>query len=514
MAMRADGARWAIATPHTAATDAGVAAFERGGSAVDAALAAATTLAVAYPHMCGVGGDLFALVQQGMAAPITIASSGRSPAGADPTALARMPAMPIRGPVPITVPGAVAGWAALHRSGARLPWGDAFTTAIGLATDGVEVSGSLAGELAEPGAPFRDDPGLGAIFFPTGEPATVGSVVRQPALARTLELLATEGPDALYRGPVGRAYAAGLAEAGSPLTVEDLATHEATLVEPLRLRFRDLEVRVAPPNSQGFVLLQILALLERLGLEPDLDGPDVAKIARVIDGANGDRDLHLADPDRMRIRPQELLVADHLATILEHPEMGEPARPHGDTIALVAADAGGNAVSLIQSLFWGFGAGILEPATGIVAQNRGACFTLEPGHPNAFAPGARPFHTLMPALVHDDAGLAGVAGTMGGYQQPQINLHTITRTFVGGHHPAEAVAAPRWVVLGSDEGNARPVVGLEPGVPAATKEILATETGFDQLEADGFGHAHLIRRSSAGFSVGSDPRADGSAAAG
>jgi gamma-glutamyltranspeptidase/glutathione hydrolase len=171
-------------------------------------------------------------------------------------------------------------------------------------------------------------------------------------------------------------------------------------------------------------------------------------------------------------------------------------------------------VSLIQSLFWGFGSGICEPATGIVAQNRGACFTLEPGHPNRFAPGVRPFHTLMPALIHSDDRLAGVAGTMGGYQQPQINLHTITRTFVAGAHPAEAVAAPRWVVLGADEGNDQPVVGLEPGVDAATREALRDGAGFGELEEDGFGHAHLIRCTDGGFAVGSDPRADGAAAAG
>jgi gamma-glutamyltranspeptidase/glutathione hydrolase len=338
--------------------------------------------------------------------------------------------------------------------------------------------------------------------------------VRQPALARTLETLAHDGPAALYGGSVGRAYADGLAAAGSPLTLQDLAGHEASLVAPLRAAFRDLHVSVAPPNSQGFVLLQILSLLERLGIDPDMDGADAGRIARVIDAANADRDRHLADPDRMEVHPSTLLDDGHLAALADQASAAAPGRADGDTIALVAADADGNAVSLIQSLFWGFGSGILEPATGIVAQNRGACFTLTPRHPNVFAPGVRPFHTLMPVLVHDDEGLVGVAGTMGGYQQPQINLHTITRAFVGGVHPSDAVSAPRWVVLGSDEGNDRPIVGVEPALPSATRAALAGETGFDQLEEDGFGHAHLIRRSAGGFEVGSDPRADGAAAAG
>jgi gamma-glutamyltranspeptidase/glutathione hydrolase len=514
MSLRADGPGWAIATPHTAATDAGVAAFQRGGTAMDAALAAAVTHAVAYPHMCGVGGDLFALVQREDGALVAISSSGRSPTAADPGALEGLPAMPIRGPVPITVPGAVAGWQALHASGARLPWADAFTSATRLAADGVVVSTSLTQSLADPDAPFRDDPGLTEIFYGDGAAAPLGSPVRQPALARTLEAIAHEGPTALYGGAVGRAYAEGLAAAGSPITLDDLATHEASLVAPMRAAFRDLHVSVAPPNSQGFVLLQILALLERQGLDPDMDGPDAGRIARAIDAANADRDRHLADPDRMGVHPSTLLDDGHLAALADQASAAAPGRADGDTIALVAADADGNAVSLIQSLFWGFGSGILEPTTGIVAQNRGACFTLEPGHPNSFAPGVRPFHTLMPVLVHTDEGLAGVAGTMGGYQQPQINLHTITRAFVGGSHPADAVAAPRWVVLGRDEGNERPAVGLEPGVRAATRAALTSHTGFDQLEEDGFGHAHLIRRTAEGFAVGSDPRADGAAAAG
>ncbi|MEP6757984.1 MAG: gamma-glutamyltransferase [Actinomycetota bacterium] len=516
MTFRADGSSWAIATPHTAATHAGTAAFERGGTAIDAALHAAVTLAVVYPHMCGVGGDLFALVQRSDGETLAISSSGRSPAAANPDALASEREMPIRGPVPITVPGAVAGWDALHTTGALLPWADAFESASALADDGSTVSRSLAGSLLDPDAPFATDPGLADVFFPGGRAAVLGATVRQPALARTLRTLAHDGPAALYGGALGRAYALGLSAAGSPITIEDLAAHTASVLAPMRAAFRDLHVSVVPPNSQGFALLQMLALVERLGIDPDLDGAAAGRIARVIVAANVDRDRHLADPDRMRVHPSSLLEDGHLAALAEDARdpVPVPGRPDGDTIALVTADAEGNAVSLIQSLFWGFGSGILEPVTGIAAQNRGACFTLERDHPNRFAPGARPFHTLMPVLVHDTAGLVGVAGTMGGYQQPQINLHTITKTFVAGAHPADAVAAPRWVVLGADEGRRPPQVGLEPGVPAAAEEALRAEGTFELTQEDAFGHAHLIRRTQDGFLVGSDPRADGSAAAG
>jgi gamma-glutamyltranspeptidase / glutathione hydrolase len=515
MGFRADGTNWAIATPHTAATRAGAEAFERGGTAMDAALHAATTLAVAYPHMCGVGGDLFALVQRSDGEMLAINSSGRSPVAADPSALDGLEEMPIRGPVPITVPGAVAGWSALHRTGGVLPWADAFRTAIGLAADGVEVSRSLSGELLEAPALFGSDPGLASIYFADGDAAGLGDVVHQPALAHTLDAIASGGAEVLYGGAVGDAYAAGLRAAGSPITIDDLAAHRASLLAALRSPFRELHVSVVPPNSQGFALLQMLALIDRMEIDPDLDGSAAGRIARVIDVVHGDRDRHLADADRMLVHPSTLLEDGHLAALASE---AAAARAHahadGDTIALVTADGDGNAVSLIQSLFWGFGSGICEPTTGIVAQNRGACFTLAEGHPNRFAPGVRPFHTLMPVLVHDGNGLAGVPGTMGGYHQPQINLHTITKTFVAGAHPADAVAAPRWVVLGAEDGAGTATVGVEDGVPEPAVRALEASGGFGVTEADSFGHAHMIRRQGGRLLAGSDPRADGSAAAG
>jgi gamma-glutamyltranspeptidase/glutathione hydrolase len=520
MALRAEGNHWAIATPHAEATRAGVAAFERGGTAMDAAVHAAITLAVVYPHMCGVGGDLFALVQRADGEVVAINASGRSPAAAGADELLGLDEVPIRGPIPITVPGAVSGWHAIAATGATLPWEDAFASAIAFAADGVAVSRSLDGELREPGVAFAQDPGLSSIYYPGGRRLGVGEIFRQPALARTLESLAHEGPGALYGGRIGEAYTEGLADAGSPMTLDDLSSHAAITLEPLRAPFRDLQVSVVPPNSQGYVLLQLLAQLERLGLDPDLDGPDVARIARVIRAANDDRDRHLADAERMAIHPSALLEEAHLGSLIEHtleervPEHAHH-RPDGDTIALVAADDRGNAVSLIQSLFWGFGSGILEPTTGIVAQNRGACFTLADGHPNRFAPGVRPFHTLMPVLVHDGTGLIGVAGSMGGFLQPQINLHTITRTFIRGQHPADAVAAPRWVVLGEDTGAEQDQgIGVEVGVPETTRRALEDAGRFTLTEDDSFGHAHVIRRTPAGFLAGSDPRADGAAEAG
>jgi gamma-glutamyltranspeptidase/glutathione hydrolase len=533
MDLSATGRRWAIATPHTLATEAGAHAFERGGNAIDAALAAAVTLAVTYPHMCGVGGDLFAVVRRAGhdgGDIVAVNSSGRAPRAADPEALraAHGSEMPGRGPAPITVPGAVAGWEALHRLGARLPWAGLFERPSALAHDGTPMPATLGTWLAEPETRdlIRSDPGLTTVLAQDGEPIPPGAPFRNPALGRTLEALAAGGPAALYRGPIGAAYVEGLRAAGSPLTVEDLATHEASILSTLSGPFRDVHVHVAPPNTQGYSLLQILGALERLGLDPDPLGSDAGMLARVFLVALRDVRRHLADPERMVTHVSTLLDDGHLAALCDEargdlaPYPATPA-PRGDTIALVAADAQGHAVSLVQSVYEYLGSGILEPTTGILAHDRGACFTLEPGLANSFTPGALPLHTLLPALLVSGGELAGVAGTKGGFQQPQIDAQTIARAVGLDLSPAEAVAAPRWIVedlpWGPGWGDAVPVVLAEARVPDdVVAAVEGAGFGVARIEAiDGsVGHAHLIRSTPEGLSAGSDPRADGGALAG
>jgi gamma-glutamyltranspeptidase len=520
----ASGGRWAVASPHTLATEAGAVAFDRGGNALDAAAAAAITLAVVYPHMCGVGGDLFALVQQPAGDAVAVNASGRAPSAADPRAavVAGNGRMPERGPHTVTVPGAVSGWRILHELGGELPWSELFTQAIALAYGGVAVPRSLAEVIGGADGPTADEP-LAAVFAPGGVRLVEGDLLLQAALGATLQAIAAEGPATLYGGEVGRRYADGLRSAGVPIGIEDLAAHRADLGSPLRARYRDLDVLVHPPNSQGFVLLEILRVLERIELDPDPFGPDAGRLALVMQAAARDRDLHLADPDRMLVHPSTLLDDGHLAALADEVrERGQPsspsgaAEPTGDTIALVTADAEGRAVSLIQSLFYGFGSGILEPDTGIVAQNRGGCFTLEAGHPNRMAPGARPAHTLMPVLVQGNGALRATAGSMGGYGQPQINAFNLIRAFDLGMSPAEAVAAPRWLVEGLDRGTGTPTVQVDAGVPEEARAALRhSGFGVEPTEADEpLGHAHMIRVVAGGFEAGSDPRADGGALAG
>lgn len=524
MQTRATGRTWAVATPHTLATEAAAIAFERGGNALDAALAAATTLAVVYPHMCGVGGDLFALVQHPAGDVVAINASGRAPAGAgaEVAAAAGGGVMPEHGPLSVTVPGAVSGWEALHRQGANLTWADTFTAAVAYAHGGVQTAPSLAETIEEEEARLRVDPGLAGVFYPAGEPAAVRTPVRQPSLGATLQAIAEHGAQVWYGGEVGARYVQGLAALGVPIDLADMAGHRADLGTPLRARFGDVDVLVHPPNSQGFVLLETLSVVDRLGLDPDPLGSDAGVLADVLRAAARDRDRHLADADRMRVHPSTLLDDGHLGAVADEVRAGVPGAPpglehrSGDTIAVVTADAEGRGVSLIQSLYDGFGSGLLEPDTGVVAQNRGACFTLAPDHPNRLLAGARPAHTLMPVVVQRGGRLEAVAGTMGGSAQPQIVAMTLLRAFRLGMHPAEAVAAPRWLVGGMSPEGPAPGVIAEADVPASALAALkAAGYRVDTVkERDGsVGHAHMIRAVAGGLDAGSDPRADGGAMA-
>ena len=526
----ARGDNWAVATPHPLAAEAAAAAFASGGNAVDAALHAAVTMAVVSPQRCGVGGDLFALVQNPDGKLVAIDSSGRAPASADPDALRALHGerMPETGPATITVPGAIGGWHALHAQGAVRPWHEAFDVAAD-AADGFPVSRDLAWSLARGAERLTADPGIAGVFFADGL-LREGDRVRQPALARTLRTIADDGPGAFYSGELGRRFAEGLRAVGAAITQEDLAAHAADLLPPLRGRYRDLDVSVTPPGSQGFVLLEALAAVERLGIDPDPTGPDAGTLARILMAASADRDRHLADAGAMRIHVSSLLDEGHIAALCDvvrgRLDRHAPAPPEhgpapgrevpGDTIALVTADAAGWGVALIESLYSAWGAGSLEPDTGIIAHDRGACFTLEAGHPNELAPGKRPAHTLMPVAVHRDGQLVGLAGTRGGHGQPQIDLMTLVRAFDLGRDPAEAVADPRWLVGGMSPLRGEPSIEAEGAVPERVRAAFVAE-GFSVRTLDdvdrAVGQAMLVRRDGVTFLAGSDPRADGGALA-
>ena len=509
-------ARYAIACPERRASAAGAAAFEAGGNALDAALAAAVALGVTYPHNCGVGGDLFAVVRFPDGRSISVNASGPAARAADPgEQRTRGSQMPSTGPDPITVPGAVAGWERLHALGAALDWRAAFEPARQLAEEGVAVPPSLAAAIEDEAADIAADPGMSAVFRP-------GPTLRQPALARTLAAIAEHGAAELYAGETGARLVAGLRARGSRLDTGDLAAFAPEETAPLAGRYRDLTLLTSPPNSSGILLLQALAALEAADPGDPL-GADAGVLAELLRLGSAQREDLLADPRWSPADAGAWLGDERIGALAavarEVAAGGEPARriagaqPSGDTVAVVAADSSGLAVSLIQSLMASFGARVLEPSTGVLMHNRGSAFSLAPGHPNELAGGKRPSHTLMPLVVERDGALAGVLGTMGGKAHPQILAQVLLR-LLSGSDPAAAVAAPRWVVGGLKRGQPDTAARAESGLPAAAIAALAT-AGMPVTElpwpSETVGHAHAIWLTGGELRAGSDPRADGAA---
>jgi len=513
----------AVATPHYLATLAGTAVLGGGGNAMDAAVAANLVLGVVAPYSCGIGGDCFALVWDGTALH-GYNGSGRAPAAATPEAVldrigtsgprrgaAQPPTMPRAGPLPITVPGAVDAWfALLDRFGSR-PFAALAEPAIAYAAGGFPLTAAGAARIAA-GRPA--DPGWGAWDAVYGR-AGPGVRLRQTDLARTLRTVAAEGPDAFYRGDVGAEAAAHVRRIGGLLDRSDLAAHRGEWVEPLEGRYRDLTVAELPPNSQGSAALLALHLLDRAGPLPP-DGPERHhRLIEAVATALAERDAHLTDPAHMRLPPAVLADparAERIAAGGDHlGRVGGAARgAGGDTAYLCAADASGLCVSLIQSNYNGFGSGVTVPGLGINLHNRGAYFSLDPGHVNVLAPGKRTLHTLMPALARRAGRPWLVFGTMGADGQLQTQVQLLARLVDDGADPAVALAAPRWVV---DPGDFS--VAIEDRFPVDVLDglrrrghRLVTIGPFDDL----MGHAHVIRIDGDGLTAASDPRCEGLAA--
>lgn len=499
--------RGAISTSHHLATEAGAAALEAGGTAVDAALAAAATLCVVYPNNVALGGDLVALVRSPHGEVRFLNATGPAPAAQTLEALraAHGDRLPLRGIDTVTVPGGVCGWNSLHEFGARLSWADHFAAAIRHAEQGFPNSRSVAAALVEDRDSLARDPGASAVFYPGGEPLAEGAPLVQPALAATLRRIAAGGSAEFYEGETARRWIAGLQRLGSKIGPRDAVDYSAFWGEPLEGSFAGLRVLTGPPNTSGFMLLRALNAVAG-GIEDPL-GAGAGRLARAFHESNEVRAAALADPGFGGASG-----ADLVAMAAPDRPIGGAATASGDTVGLSAISADGWAVSLINSVYWGFGAHILEPETGIVFQNRGTSFSLDPASPNAFAPGKRPRHTLMPVLILRGDELAWVPATMGGAAQPQIHAQLLLRSLAGAS-PHEATHAPRWIV---DEapGDGAVSVTIEEDVPASVRAALG-EAGFELSTVPAYtedlGHSNLIRVTPEGYEAASDPRSDGSA---
>jgi gamma-glutamyltranspeptidase / glutathione hydrolase len=509
-------ARNVVATSQPLAAQAGLRMLLAGGNAVDAALAAAIALTVVEPTGNGLGSDAFAVLWDGRELH-GLNASGRAPAGWTPTRFAGAAEMPQIGWDSVTVPGAVSAWVALSRRFGRLPFADLFAPAIAYADRGFAVSPTIAVLWQKGAARLASQPGFAETFLPGDRAPRAGELFRNPALAATLRAIVETEGEAFYRGGLARRIAADAARHGAALTEDDLAAHEPDWCGTLSQSFGDYDLHEIPPNGQGIAALIALGLLAHtdvVGRPPD-DPQALHLQIEAIKLALADAERFVADPAYMDTTPAALLDPDYLArrAALIDParaqvaEAGPPLR--GGTVYLAAADEGGMMVSFIQSNYMGFGSGVVVPGTGIHLQNRGAGFTLEPGHPNEVGPGKRPFHTIIPGFVVRDGAPEMSFGVMGGPMQAQGHVQMVMRCLIAGQNPQAASDAPRWRFV------AGRTVAMETAMPAATQTALAAMGHNIVLEppdnAFGFGGAQLIRRTPVGYVAGSDHRKDGCA---
>lgn len=505
-----------VSTIDHLATAAGVDLLRKGGSAVDAAIGANAVLSVTSSHMCGMGGDLWALVHFDDAEPpATLDASGRAGSGADPDRARAdgLRSIPLTGDVrAVTVPGAVDGWLALHQRFGRLPLADVVAPAVSLADDGFAVAPQLA--FTAPRVAHVDYNELPAN-------PVVGEIVTRPGSARALKAISTDGRAGFYGGEFGD----GLLAAGpEEFTVDDLGRSQARWVDPISVHAFGHRIWSPPPTSQGYLSLLGAAIADGFELPHDASG--VHLLIEAAAQAAHDRPTQLFEG----ADPSVLLSADRIAErrrAIDPRQAGPLGVPewHGDTTYLCVVDRDGMGVSLINSNASGFGAGIIAGSSGIFLHDRGLGFSLERGHPAEYGPGRRPPHTLSPALVtHGDGRLRTVLGTMGGDSQPQIVLQMLAASLVHGIDPGRALGSGRWKIAPADDGG-----GFDTWRAGHDREI-RVEDHVDRAVVDGlterghavrkahwseFGHAHMIEVTEHGSLAGAaDPRALTGAASG
>ncbi len=456
------------ATSQPLATQVAVDIMRQGGNAIDAAIAANACLALMEPTSCGLGGDLFALVWDAKTKKLYgLNASGRSPRSLtlDEFRRRKLTRIPAHGPLPVTVPGCVDGWFELHRRFGKLPMEQILAPAIAYAREGFPVSEVIAGSWAA-SAGLRRYPGFAEVFLPGGRAPRKGERFRNPLLAHTLEMLAKEGRDYFYKGDVARAIDRMMREHGGYLSYEDLAAHRSEWVEPVSTTYRGYRLWELPPNGQGIAAIQILNILEGFDLKgAGFGSPDhLHWFVEAKKLAFEDRARFYADPAFEQIPVAELISKEYAAkrrrligrrSARRYPS-GEldPRRAgpeEGDTIYLTTADPERNMVSLIQSNYRGFGSGMCPPGTGFCLQDRGELFDLEPGRKNSYAPGKRPFHTIIPAFVTKDGRPFMSFGVMGGATQPQGHAQIMMNIVDFGMNFQEAGDAPRVVHSGSSQ---------------------------------------------------------------
>jgi gamma-glutamyltranspeptidase/glutathione hydrolase len=496
-----------------------------GGNAVDAAIAAAAVLAVVEPFSTGLGGDAFALVYQANGEVLALNASGRAPATWSLDEARRrgyapdgpQTALPMRGALTVSTPGTVDGWATLLARCGRMALADVLAPAIAYAEQGFPVSPIIAAAWAEM-VPVLQAGFGGEAFLVAGRAPRTGEMFRQPEMAATLRAIAEGGPQAFYHGPIAETIAAAVQGCGGYLSTADLAAHTSSWETPIEVEYRGVRMLECPPNGHGLVALLALNTLRNDDMAALGFGSAAALHLQIeaLRAAFADGLYYVADP-AFNPAPLEALLSPaygraRRAGISSHASTHVHGNPiSGDTVYLTAADAEGNAVSFINSVFYGFGSGIVAPGTGVMLQNRGALFELDPAHPNALAPRKRPYHTIIPAMALDAATgrLRASFGVMGGFMQPQGHVQVLQNMLDFAMDPQQALDAPRFCV---SEGRGTVLVeaGIDPDV-VRTLTSLGHPVAYADPGSFGGGQIIAVDPDSGAYIAGSDPRKDGCA---
>jgi gamma-glutamyltranspeptidase/glutathione hydrolase len=511
-----------VATTHVQASQAGAEVLRKGGSAVDAAIAANAVLGVTEPMMNGIGGDLFAIYWDAKSGKLYgLNSSGWAPQGLTLEHMKSKGAtkMPLRTIDSVTVPGAVAGWNALHERFGKSPWKDLFQSAIFYADHGYPVPELIHGFWAEAPQVFANDPEGQRVYLPNGHPPDIGEIFHNPDLAKTLRLIANSGADAYYKGEIAQAILSTSKALGGTMSAADLADFKPEWVEPISTTYRDWTVYELPPNGQGMAALEMLNIMETAPASPD--GPlSVAELHKKIEAmklAYADLERYDADPRFAKVPVKGLLSKEYAK---ERAKLIEPDRancdvsygaPRSDTTYLTAVDRDGNIVSLIQSNYEGFGSGITVRGAGFVLQDRGALFSLDPDSPNVLAPRKRPFHTIIPAFMQRGEQHIGF-GIMGGANQPLAHAQFVSNIADYGMNVQQALENARFTVHPQRGCN----IVIESRVKPDVREKLAAmghKFRVDEEYSTSMGRGNAVvhdSRTNVNYG-GSDARADGSA---
>ena len=517
-----------VAASQPLAAQAGVQILERGGNAVDAAIATNAVMALVEPHYNGIGGDLLAIYYEARTGKLYgLNAAGWAPAALTPALLASkgITRMPGSGIHTVTVPGAVAGWDALRARFGKLPMSDLLASAIHYADEGFPVTDVIAGFWAGGAARLAAEPLAAETFLPNGRAPRSGDVFKNPRLARTLRLIAARGAAGFYEGKTAEAIVAISREKGGVMTLADLKEYKPEWVDPISTTYRGWNVYELPPNTQGIAALMMLNIMERYPLAEY--GFQSARTMHVMIEAKklayADMLRYVADPHFSNVPVGPLLSKPHAverANLIDSRKATCDVQPSrltgvttaqgGDTIYLSVIDKDGNIVSLIQSLYSSFGSGIVAPDTGVMLHNRGALFTLEPGHPNLLAGRKRPLTTLVPAFMSKDDVKIGF-GIMGGFNQAQAHAQFVSNVADFGLDVQEALEAGRFTKIsfgGCD-------VDVEELVPETTRsdlQALGHEITVIPPRSGVFGYGQAVMSNGAGVHFGgSEPRHDGEA---